>query len=108
MRVEELNPHRLYEISTSEKGRVGRLKWDAATPTDLAAFELLGCDVQPYGYAAVGPCWFRMAWEEQGAALERQGLTLVTFVRVEGAWKIAATRPSWSEAGPPWRERDQD
>lgn len=36
VRVEDLNPHQLYEVSNSQRGDVGRLKWSEELPQEAA------------------------------------------------------------------------
>ena len=82
-------------------GRSARLRWDMEQPGSTRVFQLLKCETQAYGDAAVGPCWFRQVGTDGGREYDWTGMSLVTFVRgADRQWRIAATRPSLARVTP--------
>jgi hypothetical protein len=76
-------------------GRSERLRWDLAQDDQIRVFEVRRCDMQAYGDAAVGPCWYRQVTVSGGKEWDQLGVSMVTFVRgTDRRWRIAATRPS--------------
>ena len=89
------------DSATITKGRSARLRWDQAQDDQIRTFQALKCDVQPYGDAAVGPCWFRQTGVSDGKAYDFVGVSMTTFVRgADRRWRIAATRPSAARGVP--------
>jgi hypothetical protein len=89
------------DSATVTMGRSARLQWDLAHDDGIRTFDVLKCDVQPYGGTAVGPCWFRQTGVSEGKGYDFVGVSLTTFVRgADGRWRIAATRPSAARAAP--------
>lgn len=89
------------DSATVTSGRSARLRWDLAQTARIRLFDLIKCDVRPYGDAAVGPCWYHEVTVDRGKTFDFVGVSLVTFVRgADGRWRIAATRPSLARGVP--------
>ena len=85
-------------------GRAARIAWDRERTGTITDFHVARCDVQLYGDAAVGPCWYTHRGEDAGRSFDWTGVALVTFVRGPARqWQIAATRPSLAGGVPPQR-----
>jgi hypothetical protein len=85
-------------------GRAARIAWDRERSGTITDFHVARCDVQFYGDAAVGPCWYTHRGEDAGRSFDWTGVALVTFVRGPARqWQIAATRPSLAGGVPPQR-----
>jgi ketosteroid isomerase-like protein len=87
--------HMFGDSASVSFGRAARLRWDASQASTITEFHLVRCDVESYGDAAVGPCWYRQSGMDGGKPYAGNGVSLVTFVRgADRRWRIAATRPS--------------
>jgi hypothetical protein len=77
------------------RGRTARFAFDLAESDRYDAFTVQRCEVNGYGDAAVGECWFRQSIPAGPNKGVWNGVSLVTFVRgADRRWRIAASRPS--------------